>query len=218
VLCNILGSIPSKKSESFSRLGNNSNLQTIQKEISMHNSKRVLFTLVILSIIFGCAACTRSKDSKDPDNKVIARINSYTLTVADFKSEARAIPENLSGPEFEKAKEGLLDDIIVKKILVQEAEAQNFDKDRAFIKEIERYWEQALLKLLYEKKLRELAHGMRADETGASPVLNTDVRDSKMRGAIDAWVDGLKARADIKKYKENLKEIRPKHGEDADGK
>ncbi len=91
------------------------------------------------------------------DKKVVARINDYDLTVADFRSEAVTLKDNKNlSSDPNKAKEQLLQDIIRKKLFIQEAQKLNFDKQKYFMSEIERYWEQALLKLLFIKKTEEL--------------------------------------------------------------
>jgi len=117
------------------------------------------------------SACSRSDNPQAGDRRVIARINNYELTVADFEPEARAsLPGNMPDTEFEKAKESLLDDLITKRILIQAAQKENFDKDKAFVKEIERYWEQALLKLLYKKKSQEILNEIsRIEKRSAGP-------------------------------------------------
>jgi parvulin-like peptidyl-prolyl isomerase len=100
------------------------------------------------------AGCQKSDSF---DGKVVARINDYDLTVADFRNEAvilRANKDLSSDPK--KAKSQLLQDIIGKKLFIQEAQKLNFDKQKYFMSEIERYWEQALLKILFKKKAEEL--------------------------------------------------------------
>jgi peptidyl-prolyl cis-trans isomerase C len=165
----------------------------------MDDSKAVPITIIILSILLS-SVFVMAGEPRSGDDRVLAKINNYTLTVADFESETKsALPSGLSAPDLEKAKEGLLDDLIAKKLLIQEAQKQNFDKDKAFIKEIEKYWEQALLKLLYMKRSQELLREISKDES------DPKIRDIKVQEALNAWVEGLKNSADIKKYKENLK-------------
>lgn len=169
----------------------------------MTDSKIVLITVIILSILL-VPVFAMAGEPRGGDDKVLARINNYTLTTADFESETqRALPGGLSSAELEKAKEGLLDDLITKKLLIQEAQKQNFDKDKAFIKEIEGYWEQALLKLLYKKKSQELMREISMEER------DPEIRDRLVREALNSWMEDLKNSADIKKYKENLKAVRP---------
>lgn len=152
------------------------------------------------------------------------------MTIEDFKDEAGLIGPAGSSADREKAKEIMLDEMITKQLLLQEAQRQNFDKDRAFMKEIQRYWEQALLKFLYKKKVKELSGAVKVDEREvmdeykrlldagdadiakksfeeASSELRGDIRNRKLQQALDIWLEGLKSRAGIKKYKENLKTI-----------
>ena len=169
----------------------------------MAYSKIALIAVTVLSILL-VPVFVMAGEPRGGDDKALAKINNYTLTVADFESETQGkLPSGLSGPDLEKAKESLLDDLITKKLLIQEAQKQNFDKDRAFIKEIEKYWEQALLKLLYRKKSQEL---LREISMNGSDPKN---RERLVQQAMNAWIENLKTRADIKKYEENLKAVRP---------
>ncbi len=169
----------------------------------MPYSKTILITVIILSVLLS-SVFVMAGEPRGDDDKILARINNYTLTTADFKSETqRALPSGLSAPDLEKAKESLLDDLITKKLLIQEAQKQNFDKEKAFVKEIERYWEQALLKLLYKKRSQELLREISMNES------DPNSRDRKVQEALNAWIEDLKKSANIKKYKENLKAVRP---------
>lgn len=110
------------------------------------------FALVAVTV---CCGCGVQKDHAE-DPRVVARINDYELTVSDFKSEARLLKGNKSlSADPARRKQELLQEMIDKKVLIQEAQKLNFDKQKSFMKEIERYWEQALLKLLLKKKADE---------------------------------------------------------------
>lgn len=118
----------------------------------------VLFSVILNS---GC----KSRDNYYDDKQVVACINNYTLTIDDFENEAQILKgnKNLSDGSV-NAKQELLQDIINKKLLIQEAQKLNFDKQKSFMKEIERYWEQALLKLLFKKKNDELSGVLQVDK------------------------------------------------------
>jgi peptidyl-prolyl cis-trans isomerase C len=147
----------------------------------------IIFTAIATLFITG-AGC--GKKPAGLDGKIVAKINNYELTAEDFNDEARLTLSNkLLSEDPKKAKEELLDEIITKKVLLQEAQRQNFDKDKAFMKEIERYWEQALIKLMVRKKL---------DELGG------DVNNKKKQELFDDWLMKLKTNSDVKIYKENL--------------
>ncbi|MBN1353601.1 MAG: hypothetical protein JW994_02885 [Candidatus Omnitrophica bacterium] len=144
-------------------------------------------------IVFGIVilGCGGELSQKSDDDKTIARINNYKLTVKDLKSEA--IDSTIS-------KEDLLENMIVKKILLQEAERQNLDKDKVFMKEIERYWEQALLKLLINKKIKELYSKVTAPDAEA--------RSEKTQEALEKWIKDLRAGASVKIDNNVLNEVK----------
>ena len=151
----------------------------------MHRLKifTVLFAVACLGLsVQGCGAPKKPSES----DKVIARINKYTMTVEDFRDSASRT--------FGTTKEEILDELITKNVLIQEAQKENFDKDKAFMKEIERYWEQALLKILIKKKTAEFSLAFGGDK-------------AKVAAAMDKWVAALRARASVKIYKKNLDEI-----------
>ncbi len=116
------------------------------------------FSFLSAITILGCA--------KHKENaKKIAEINNYNLLEEDFINEAKFYytPQKIY-QNTEKEKEDILHQIIIKKILLQEAQKENLDKDRDFLKEIELYWEQALLKRLMLKKTKEFANKIKITE------------------------------------------------------
>ena len=118
-------------------------------------------TISVTIILLALAGAGCEKKPSVPADKIIARINNYEMTVDDFEGEARLLEGNkYFSKDPAKAKEDLLNELIKKQLLIQEAQRQNFDKDKAFMKEIDRYWEQALLKLLIKKKIKELSAGI----------------------------------------------------------
>ncbi|HAJ56738.1 MAG TPA: hypothetical protein DCL35_03085 [Candidatus Omnitrophica bacterium] len=162
---------------------------------------------IIIAVVLFISACFSGCQNKRPeeiasDEKVVARVNGYNVIVADFKTVVNPYVE-VGGEVLndKEVKAALLDDLIIRKVLVQEAQRQGLDKQKPFMREIERYWEQSLLKLLFKKRSEELAR---------------DIKDEEERGdAIDKWVDSLKSKAkieieegvlsgvDLKKLREN---------------
>ena len=126
--------------------------------------KRV--TTIIITLLLFASGCVKGPAK---DKQILAKINNYEMTVSDFKDEARLTRgnSNLSLDE-DAAKAQLLKDLISKKILIQEALKLNFDKDKSFMREIERYWEQALLKLLFKNQSEELSRTIRVDDAEVS--------------------------------------------------
>ncbi|MGD0336174.1 MAG: peptidyl-prolyl cis-trans isomerase [Candidatus Omnitrophota bacterium] len=125
-----------------------------------HTYKTVAITLMFLSILgLGCGNKAGAPGSAD--ERVLARIGPFGLTVADFKEQANPflINKYASLPAV-KQKEQVLEELIMKEVFLQEAQKMNLDKEKSFMKEIEGYWEQALMKSLINRKLMEFSEGI----------------------------------------------------------
>ncbi len=114
-----------------------------------------LFALVFSFVfIIGCGKVP--KGSASGDERVLARIGRFGLTVSDFKDAAGPFltKKYLSHSPLKK-KEQILDELITKEVLLQEAQKLGLDKEKSFMKDIEGYWEQALIKSLINRQLQE---------------------------------------------------------------
>ena len=159
----------------------------------------ILLALIVSGIMTGC--CCKNENKNLSDKTVIAKINNYELTAGDFKDEVTSRVRDISiAADPERAKEDALDELVTKKILLQEAQAQSFDKDAKFMKEIERYWEQALLKTLINKKINEFSKKIPADIKG-------EIRKKMVQSELDKWLKDVRGSARIRIYKESLKKV-----------
>lgn len=196
----------------------------------MYSKKIFLFAIIALIFTAGCA---KSKEGTHLEGKVIATINNYKLTAADFKDGLKTtIAQKDLASDPARAKTDILEELIMRKILVQEAQKENFDKEKSFMREIERYWEQALVKLLLKKKLQEISGMIHVDrdeimseynnmkreasaekqaEFPALETLEGDIRDSilkrKKEVILEKWADGLRKRASVRIDRKALDEI-----------
>lgn len=161
-------------------------------------NKFIIFGAAVLFIISFIAGC--GDRNAGEGKKIIVKIGKYEMTADEFKDEAKLVaPNQYLAQDQDAAKAELLDEIVIRKILIQEAQKENFDKDKAFMKEIERYWEQALIKLLVKKKMLEIYRGI---------TVGTDTeRQEKLQQEFNDWIAQLKNKASVKVYDKNLKEI-----------
>ncbi len=99
------------------------------------------------------SACARKQASE----KIIAVINDYKMTVEDFNYESKEVLSTgkMLG-EIPITREDILDALIVKELLIQDAQKRDLDKDRDFMKTIELYWEQTLIRDLLKEKSKEI--------------------------------------------------------------
>lgn len=185
-----------------------------------------LLPVVVAYVFYGCTG----RKGHSPDEKaVLARINDYELTVKDFKDEAELLsPTKYFSGSMDSAKAILLDEMIGKKMLVMEAQRENFDKEESFMKEIERYWEQALLKRLMKKKMKEFSRTITVSDSEAkeeydrllkenngrmesfekmSPEIRSDLLHRKMQEAFDGWVEELKKKTKVEIDRDKLKKL-----------
>ena len=135
--------------------------------------------------------CAKEK----PKKEVLATIGNYTLYAEDFVSEAQLYPQQYRET---LTKEQILDDLIQKKLLLLEAGRQGLDKDPAFMKMIERFWEQSLLRSLLKKKSNEILSSIQAPE---------EEKNQKASEIMQGWVDDLKKGAEIHINKDALEKI-----------
>ncbi len=146
--------------------------------------KKLFFIFFAAGFLLISGCCCRADKNTAGDNRVIADIDGYKLTAGDLRDD---VPMTLN-------------DLVNKKILLQEAQRENFDKDSNFRKEIEKYWEQALLKLLMKKKIDEFSKAI-------SPDISSDTRHKILQAELDRWVADLRKSAKVKIYSDNLKKM-----------
>lgn len=110
--------------------------------------KSLLPILLVISIALGC---DRSPENKD----VLVRINDYEITRNEFNEEFKnSTYANNDTPE---SKKDFLANLINRKLILQDAERDGLSRDKSFLKMVERFWEQSLLKLALDKKVKELS-------------------------------------------------------------
>jgi peptidyl-prolyl cis-trans isomerase C len=97
-----------------------------------------------------------SQESAEESQR-LARINDYSLTLDEFKYQLAAeqdLDRDLSLTH--EAKKELLDGLITKELLIQEAKKLKLDRKDKFIRAMERYWESTLIRDLMDLKLKEI--------------------------------------------------------------
>jgi len=110
--------------------------------------KRSLIAIAALFILCGCG-------KSDAGRAVIARVNDYSITAEEFKSEFKeSVYSRTDTPETRKE---FLNNLIDRKLIIQDAEKIGIDKDPRFLKALEKFWEQLLLKMAIERKTMDFA-------------------------------------------------------------
>lgn len=114
--------------------------------------KTIYFLLIIMcSFLFSCT------QEKIEENKKLAKINDYVLTLDEFQTQlADEVRLDKDFKLTNEAKKAFLDQIITKEVLIQEAKREHLDRKEKFIRAIERYWESTLIKDLMEAEGKKI--------------------------------------------------------------
>ena len=177
---------------------------------------RLLVLVTLFSFIAGC-----SPGNNSAENKVVAQINKYKMTVDDLRCEFKNAPyDEAERIKTQEGRKQYLDGLIEKEVLLQEAQRQGIDREKAFMKSIENYWEQALLKALLERKSKEILglthvydneieeYYKNSGEKQPFAKVKNEIRDvikqKKQTDAMDAWIGELKKKSCIKVNEEVL--------------
>jgi len=115
--------------------------------------KPVLAIVVVCLIFSGCA--------KKPSSKTAVKINDYSLTVEEFNEQ---FAELRIAEDTKQARGNFVNKLITRKLLLQEAQKDGLDKQKDFLKSIENFWEQSLLKIVVDKKIREVSGNITVTE------------------------------------------------------
>lgn len=154
----------------------------------MKTISHLVLLAVILTAIAGCA-------KERPAKEVLVTIGNYSLYKEDLISEAELYP-----PAYRKniTKEEMLNELIKKKIMLMEAERQGLDKKPEFLKMVQRFWEQSLLRSLLDKKSKEILSSLKGP---------AEERNEKAGQMMQEWVNDLGKDVKIKINKEALEKI-----------
>ena len=171
--------------------------------------KRVITVLFCLALV-GCGQAV-------PPNKVAAEINDYRVSLEEFE-QGFAQSSYADRTDRDKARREYLDNLINQKLILQDAQVKNLDKDREFLKAIERFWEQSLLTIAIGTKTREINGSVKVPDDQIRKLYEQMQKEGlttksyeemypqiKWQAAkqfeaqrLSTWMDGLRRNASIK--------------------
>jgi hypothetical protein len=158
-----------------------------------------------------CAAGCEPREEKKP---VVIKIGGIQVTADEFNE---AYERSMFVPgESNLTKKEFLDTFVKRRLLLREAEKLNLHTDERFLKSVEYFWQQSLLKLVIDRQLKEIS--------AKTDVTEKDVRDyyeankanfggktyeekrerikfmllrEKQQKALEDWMDGLKNNTNV---------------------
>lgn len=174
-----------------------------------YSLKYISLAALLCLICFGCA-------KKAPLEKMAIRINDYSLSSGEFNELLSELGTTEDTPEMSEV---FLENLINRKLLLQEAQKEGLDKEDDFLKAIENFWEQSLLTIIIDKKVKEVSGSIGVSEQeiqdyyddrvkqnpdaqqpfddGAREAIRLQILRQKETEVLDSWVNRLRDNAKI---------------------
>ena len=173
----------------------------------------------LLIAIFAAGCCPMPKEKKE----TLAKINNYEISRAEFEQEF--LSSSFARADTLESRKEFLENLINRKLILQDAQKTGLDKAKSFLKMIERFWEQSLLKLTLDVKTKEIAGAAFVSDKEIEEAYNKlqkegkadkayeqmykqlkwEITRSKESQAMAEWVARLRRQADIKVNEQLLK-------------
>ena len=135
------------------------------------SAPRPPITRICLAAFGGLLLLQGSCTKHDPKGPTAVKINNYTLTAGEFEESFHEYEMNEDTP---KNRANFLNNLITRKLLLEEAQRQGLDTQKDFLHSIENFWEQSLLKLVVDQKVKEISK-------------NITVTESEIEAAYQKW-------------------------------
>jgi hypothetical protein len=123
--------------------------------------KYICYIGVLFLLFSGVFFYTHSPKKPPPEEDIALRINDRVITREEFEELRK---KRYTGELTEKE---LLNSIIEKELLIQEAKRLGIDREEPFRRSIQNFYEQSLIKILLERKLRTFDTAVKQEEIEA---------------------------------------------------
>lgn len=133
--------------------------------------KRCLTFGFLALLLLGCS-------NQPPQSKILAKVNNYTITQKEFEEEFKQSPYIRQDTVVSRTE--FLNYFIGRKLILQDAGVNDLDKDKDFLKMIEKYWEQSLLKLTLDRKTKEIAGSVFVSDKEIEEAYNRKVKEKQI--------------------------------------
>jgi len=176
--------------------------------------RRAAVLFFVLSGFWAFSGCGSGPETDAPDTAI--RVNDVTISTQEFNDLIKL--QAYSDPEMSISRETrqkYVDYLIRKELMIQEAIRLKMDRQAAFVKTIETYWESTLIRRLLDYKTEELQkqvlinedeiqayYDRHKDELGqdydqAKPAIEHILESKALEEKMDAWTTALRADARI---------------------
>ena len=135
--------------------------------------RKYMFLLLVVILTLGCSQPVKEK------KVVLVKINNYEITREEFQEEFKE--SAFSRNDTLESRQEFLDNLINRKLILQDAQRQGLDKDKSFLKRIQKFWEQSLLKLALDNKTTEIAISASITDQEIAQAYQKIIKDASSR-------------------------------------
>lgn len=181
----------------------------------MNRRSWISFVLCLIAV----AGCGKSKVPVDS----VAVVNDFVISKAAFEAEFKE--SSYSRTDTLESRKKFLDNLVDRKLILQDAQRMGLDREKNFLKVIEKFWEQSLLKIALDRKVTEIetstavsdeeirqayesipaeAKGLRTLDQMRYELTSEIIRTKKSQ-AVDSWIAGLRKHAHVEVREELIK-------------
>ena len=178
--------------------------------------KKTILIFLSLFLLYGC----ESANKKPP---AAIKIDNIEITAAEYRNAFKDSPYASSvapdaGKEF-------LNNYITRMLILREAERTGMDKNPEFLKNVQFFWQQSLIKLVLDKKIKEIALHIKVSDSEVKDYYQANkdaefkaqdlaavydqikwlILNRKQKALSDDWVNSLHSESKISVNKSLLK-------------
>lgn len=137
--------------------------------------------------ILSAGGCGPGSSKPASNEDAVVTVNNYTITREEFENEFR--DSSYGRTDTPEARQNFLNTLIDRKLILQYAQGEGLDKEKSFLKSIEKFWEQSLLKIALQRKSEEIEAKAVAGDW--------DARRAAQAAMMNEWMSGLRKAARI---------------------
>ncbi|MCX5698002.1 MAG: SurA N-terminal domain-containing protein [Candidatus Omnitrophica bacterium] len=154
--------------------------------------KNLIFVFIIAAFLVGCTRCDKPKD-------IAVKINNYEISKAEFEQEFK--DSSFGRFDTSQSRKDFLENLVNRILIVQDAQKSGLDNDPQFLRVVEKFWMQSLLKLALEKKSNDLIGVSFVSDNVIKEAYEKILKDGKTTKSYEEMYQEIKR--DITKLKES---------------
>jgi len=127
--------------------------------VNYRQTGKLFFVALCITAVFGCKGQTGTGAKEEKKSgPVLAEVNGSTITGSDFNKEVEALPPYLKPmAETVEGKKELLDTMVVRELILQQAKKDGIDKSQAVADKLEELKNRIIVEAFLKKKVEEQA-------------------------------------------------------------